>query len=201
MFTPGIILEGGSVDFNGKGTVLTTESCLLNTNRNPQLSKAQIESYLHEYFGVEQIIWLKAGIQGDDTDGHIDDITRFVNEDTVVTVTEQNPHDPNYAVLQENLKRLKAARLPNGKPLNVIELPMPASLVMDNERLPALYANFYICNHSVIVPTYRDEHTDQKALDLIGSFFPDRKTVGIDSTHIAWGLGSFHCLSQQEPRV
>jgi len=200
VYHPGIVMEGGSVDFNGKGTVLTTTACLLNKNRNPHLNQGQIESYLQSYYGVEQVLWLGDGIVGDDTDGHIDDITRFVNEDTVVTVVEENKSDDNYHILQENLQTLKTMRLLNGKQLNIVELPMPEAVVYDGQRLPASYANFYIANSAVVVPTYRSKN-DDKALDILQYCFPDRKVIGIDSTDIIWGLGSFHCLSQQEPEV
>ncbi|MDB5158460.1 MAG: agmatine deiminase [Mucilaginibacter sp.] len=200
VYHPGIVMEGGSVDFNGTGTILTTTACLLNQNRNPQLNQQQIEQYLYNYYGAEQILWLGDGIIGDDTDGHIDDITRFVNEDTVVTVVEENKHDENYHILQENLDTLKTMRLLNGKQLNIIELPMPDAVVYDGQRLPASYANFYIGNTAVVVPTYRCDK-DDKALDILQNCFPDRKVIGIDSTDIIWGLGSFHCLSQQEPAV
>jgi agmatine deiminase len=197
---PGIVMEGGSVDFNGKGTVLTTTSCLLNENRNPHLSQQQIEQYLVNYYGVENVLWLGDGIMGDDTDGHIDDITRFVNENTVVTVVEENKQDENYEPLQENLKTLKKLRLESGKPLNIIELPMPSPVIYDDMRLPASYANFYIANKYVVVPTFRDKN-DDRALDILQQCFPDRKVIGLDSWDIIWGLGSFHCLSQQEPAV
>ncbi|MCJ8208747.1 agmatine deiminase family protein [Mucilaginibacter sp. RS28] len=200
VYHPGIVMEGGSVDFNGAGTVLTTTACLLNPNRNPHLNQQQIEDYLRNYYGVEQVLWLGDGIVGDDTDGHIDDITRFVNEDTVVTVVEENKSDDNYHLLQENLETLKTMRLLNGKQLNIVELPMPDAVEYDGQRLPASYANFYIANSAVVVPTYRCDK-DQKALDILQQCFPDRKIVGIDSTDIIWGLGSFHCLSQQEPAV
>lgn len=200
VYHPGIVMEGGSVDFNGKGTVLTTTACLLNKNRNPHLNQEQIEGYLHNYYGVEQILWLGDGIVGDDTDGHIDDITRFVNEDTVVTVVEENKADENHHILQENLDTLKTMRLLNGKQLNIVELPMPDPVYYDGQRLPASYANFYIANAAVIVPTYRCDN-DIKALDILTQCFPDRKVIGIDSTDIIWGLGSFHCLSQQEPAI
>lgn len=199
-FHPNIIMEGGSVDFNGQGTVLTTETCLLNPNRNPHLGKTTIEHYLCEYYGVTQVLWLKDGIVGDDTDGHIDDLTRFVNADTVVTVVEPNPNDENYQPLQENLRTLKGMRLLSGKQLNIIELPMPSPVIYEDMRLPASYANFYVCNQTVIVPTFRDKQ-DQKALEIVSSCFPDREVVGIDSWDMIWGLGSFHCLSQQEPEV
>lgn len=200
VYHPGIVMEGGSVDFNGRGTVLTTTACLLNKNRNPQLNQGQIERYLMNYYGVEQVLWLGDGIVGDDTDGHVDDITRFVNEDTVVTVVEDDKNDDNYHILQENLESLKTMRLLNGKQLNIVELPMPDPVVYLDQRLPASYANFYIANTSVIAPTYRSNN-DQRALDILQQCFPGRKVIGIDSTDIIWGLGSFHCLSQQEPAV
>ena len=197
---PGIIMEGGSVEFNGKGTLLTSKACLLNENRNPQHNQAEIEQFLIDYYGVEQILWVNDGIVGDDTDGHIHDTVRFVNEDTVVAMVEENKADENHAILQENLHLLSQMRLLNGKQLNIIELPMPKPVISEGIRLPASYANFYICNAAVIVPTFRCEN-DQKALDILTNCFPERKVVGIDSTEIIWGLGSFHCLSQQEPKV
>ena len=200
VYHPGIIMEGGSVEFNGKGTVLTSECCLLNLNRNPSLNKEQIENYLHNYYGVDQVLWVSEGIIGDDTDGHIDDTVRFVNEDTVLTVIEENKQDENYELLQLNLSELKRMRLLNGKQLNVVELPMPDAVVYEDQRLPASYANFYISNGSVIVPVFRCDK-DDRALQIIQDCFPGRKVVGIDSTEIIWGLGSFHCLSQQEPLV
>ena len=200
LYNPEIVMEGGSVEFNGAGTILTTTACLLNENRNPHLNKEQIEQYLMEFYGAEQVLWLGDGIVGDDTDGHIDDITRFVNEDTVLTVVESNPLDENYLLLQENLEALKAMRLLNGKPLNIVKLPMPSPVIHEDTRLPASYANFYIANSAVIVPTFRDVN-DKIALEIIQRVFPDRKVVGIDSTDIIWGLGSFHCLSQQEPAL
>ncbi|TWJ02565.1 agmatine deiminase [Mucilaginibacter frigoritolerans] len=200
VYHPGIVMEGGSVDFNGAGTVLTTTACLLNKNRNPHLNQQQIEEYLYNYYGMQQVLWLGDGIVGDDTDGHIDDITRFVNEDTVVTVVEENKNDENYHILQENLQTLKTMRLLNGKQLNIIELPMPDAVIYDDQRLPASYANFYIGNTAVVVPTYRSKN-DDKALDILQQCFPERRVIGIDSTDIIWGLGSFHCLSQQEPEV
>ena len=199
-FNPGIIMEGGSVDFNGAGAVLTSKCCLLNPNRNPHLNQDQIEQYLMDYYGVDQVLWVSEGIVGDDTDGHIDDTVRFVNEDTVVTVVEENVLSENYDLLQQNLKELKAMRLLNGKALNVIELPMPADVIYEGQMLPASYANFYISNGHVIVPTYKCAQ-DDKAMQIIQSCFTDRKLVGIDSTDIIWGLGSFHCLSQQEPSL
>ncbi len=200
VFYPGIVMEGGSVEFNGAGSLLTSTACLLNENRNPHLSQKKIEQYLFDYYGVEQVLWVDEGITGDDTDGHIDDTVRFVNADTVVTVIEENKADENYALLQTNLQQLKQMRLLNGKQLNIVELPMPDAVVYEDQRLPASYANFYISNAHVIVPTYRCDK-DQRAIDILSGCFPDREVVGIDSTDIIWGLGSFHCLSQQEPLV
>jgi agmatine deiminase len=198
VFLPGIVMEGGSVEFNGNGSVMTSKACLLNKNRNPHLNQSQIEDYLCNFYGVDQILWVDDGIVGDDTDGHIDDTVRFVNEDTVITVVESDQQDENYELLQTNLKQLKAMRLINGKQLNIVELPMPDPVIYEDQRLPASYANFYISNKHVIVPTFRSEK-DDKALQIIAQCFPNRETVGIDSTDIIWGLGSFHCLSQQEP--
>lgn len=200
VYYPGIIMEGGSVDFNGEGTLITSKSCLLNPNRNPQLNQSQIENYLRNFYGIEQILWVDDGIIGDDTDGHIDDTVRFVNADTVVTVVEENKSDENYPILQHNLKQLQQMRLLNGKQLNIIELPMPSPVYWQNQRLPASYANFYICNAAVIVPTYRCAN-DEKALNILQQCFPLKKIIGIDSTDVIWGLGSWHCLSQQEPEV
>jgi len=200
VYHPGIVMEGGSVEFNGKGTLLTSTACLLNPNRNPHLNQEQIEDYLYNYYGAEQILWVDEGIVGDDTDGHIDDTVRFVNENTVLTVIEENKQDENYELLQHNLSQLQQMRLLTGQQLNIVELPMPDAIVYEDQRLPASYANFYIANKSVIVPTYRCDK-DDKALQIIQQCFPDRKVIGIDSTEIIWGLGSFHCLSQQEPAV
>lgn len=200
VFHPGIVMEGGSVEFNGKGTILTSTCCLLNPNRNPGLTQSQLEKYLCDYYGAEQILWIDEGIIGDDTDGHIDDTARFVNEDTLLVAVEENKQDENYDLLQVNLKSLKKLRLLNGRQLNIVELPMPDKVIYKEQRLPASYANFYIANASVIVPTFNCGK-DQKAMDIIQKCFPDRQVVGIDSTDIIWGLGSFHCLSQQEPLV
>lgn len=200
VYHPGIVMEGGSVEFNGKGTILTSTACLLNENRNPHLNQAQIEEYLYNYYGAEQVLWVDEGIVGDDTDGHIDDTVRFVNEDTVITVVEENVQDENYPLLQTNLKQLQQMRLQNGKQLNIVELPMPDEVIYEDQRLPASYANFYISNQHVIVPVFNCKK-DDKALQIIASCFKDREVVGIDSTDIIWGLGSFHCLSQQEPLV
>jgi agmatine deiminase len=191
-------MEGGSVDFNGAGTVITSTCCLLNKNRNPHLDQSGIESYLYDYYGVKQILWINEGIVGDDTDGHIDDTVRFVNEDTVVVVIEENKNDENYEPLKKNLDDIGKMRLSTSKQLNIVELPMPDEIIFEDQRLPASYANFYIANKYVIVPTFRCKK-DEKALTILQQCFPGREVIGIDSTEIIWGLGSFHCLSQQEP--
>jgi agmatine deiminase len=198
LFHPGIVMEGGSLDVNGLGTLLTTEACLLNPNRNPQLSRAEIETYLREYLGVTNILWLGDGIEGDDTDGHVDDLTRFTDPRTVVTVVEDDPADANYQPLKDNLARLRAMRDQDGEPLRVVTLPMPRRLEHEGQRLPASYANFYIANDVVLVPTY-DPARDGVALDTLQRLFPTRRVVGIDCTDLVWGLGAFHCVTQQWP--
>ncbi len=198
LFQPGIVMEGGSIDVNGCGDLLTTTSCLLNPNRNPHLNQSQIEEYLRDYYGVDNIIWLGDGIMGDDTDGHVDDLSRFISPDTIVTAVEDDCWDENFDVLQKNLKTLNSCRLANGKQPTIVELPMPDMVFYDNQRLPASYANFYIANNKVIFPTYRCL-ADNEAAYILEACFPDREIIGIDSTDIVWGLGSFHCLSQQEP--
>ncbi len=198
VYYPGIVMEGGSVDFNGRGTILTTTQCLLHENRNPGLFQHEIEEYLCEYYGAEQVLWLDEGIEGDDTNGHIDDITRFFREDAVVTMVEPNRSDPNHAILEENLKKLKSFRLISGKQLDIAEICMPRPVIYEDQRLPASYANFYITNHAVIVPNFRCRE-DEQAMRVLEECFPGRTIVGIDSVEIIWGLGSFHCLSQQEP--
>ncbi len=198
LFSPGIVMEGGSIEVNGRGTLLTTEACLLNPNRNPHLNKAQIEQYLRDFLGVTNILWLGDGIAGDDTDGHIDDLTRFVNPTTVVTVVERDPADENFQPLQENLRRLRTLRDEENHLLRVVELPMPRALEHEGQRLPASYANFYLANGLVLMPTYRDAN-DKLAVEILQREFPGRRVVGVDSTELIWGLGSFHCLSQQEP--
>lgn len=194
-----MILEGGSIEVNGAGMLLTTEQCLLNPNRNPGLDRDAIEQRLRRLLGVTTIAWLGDGIVGDDTDGHIDDLTRFVAEDAVVTVVEQDPADANYAALQDNLERLRALALPDGRPLRVIELPMPPPLVdPERDRLPASYANFYIGNRVVLMPTF-DCPADEEAAAILARCFPGRRIVGLDSRKLVVGLGSFHCLTQQVP--
>jgi agmatine deiminase len=198
IFSPGIVMEGGSIEVNGRGTLLTTEACLLNPNRNPHLSKAEIEQYLQDYLGVRNILWLGEGIVGDDTDGHVDDLTRFVNPTTVVTVVEDDPADANYEILQDNLGRLRMWRDQDGEPLKIVELPTPGVIEHRGQRLPASYANFYIANRLVIVPTFRHAN-DARAVTVLQQLFPERRIIGIDSTELIWGLGSFHCITQQEP--
>jgi agmatine deiminase len=198
VYRPGIVMEGGSVEFNGKGTLLTTKACLLHPNRNPHLNQQQIEKYLHDYYGVHQILWLGDGIAGDDTDGHVDDVTRFANAHTIITAIETDRNDVNYAPLQENLRTLQQIRLLNSSQPDIVELPMPAPVFHNGQRLPASYANFYITNEAVIAPTFRCAQ-DDRALQILAACFPDRRITGIDSTDIVWGFGSFHCLSQQEP--
>lgn len=194
VFSPGIVMEGGSIEVNGEGTLLTTEACLLNPNRNPTLGRAQIETHLRDFLGVTNIIWLGEGIAGDDTDGHIDDMTRFVDANTIVTAVEPDPADANHEPLKENLHRLRAlARF------KIVELPMPRHIEYKGQRLPASYANFYVANEVVLVPTYRDPN-DTRAISILQNCFSNRRVIGIDSTELIWGLGSFHCITQQEPR-
>jgi agmatine deiminase len=198
LFSPGIIMEGGAIDPNGRGTILTTEQCLLNKNRNPQLSKADVEQYLCEYLGATNILWLASGIVGDDTDGHIDELARFINETTVVAPLEDNESDENYAPLRENFDRLKSMRDQDGKPLEVVPLPMPQPMFYDDQRLPACYCNFYIANGVVIAPVY-DDPADARVLDLLRSLFVGREVIGLPARELVWGLGAFHCITQQEP--
>src|ERR1700720_3183819 len=194
VFYPRMILEGGSIEVNGAGALLTSESCLLNKNRNPKLSRGEIEQRLRDYLGVREILWLGDGIEGDDTNGHIDDLARFVSETKVVTVIEENSDDPNYQPLQDNLNRL------SGFGLDIVTLPMPKKMVREGQRLPASYANFYIANSCVLVPTFADP-ADELALSILRDCFPNRRVVGIDSRELIWGLGTFHCLTQQQPAI
>ena len=195
-----VVLEGGSIDVNGEGLLLTTEECLLSTtqHRNPPMSRADYEAVFAEYLGVKKVLWLDRGIVGDDTHGHIDDLARFVSARTVVTVVESNPADENYAPLQENLERLEGMTDVAGAKLEVVPLPMPRPLIFDGERLPASYANFYIANGMVIVPTFNDP-SDRVALGVLAELFPGREVVGINCVDLVWGLGTLHCMTQQEP--
>jgi agmatine deiminase len=199
IFYPRMILEGGSIEVNGTGALLTSESCLLNKNRNPNLSRDEIEKRLRDYFGVRDILWLGDGIAGDDTDGHIDDLARFVSERMVVTVVEENGDDENYEPLQQNLARLREMKIDHLK-LDIRTLPMPKKIVREGLRLPASYANFYIANTCVLVPTFADPN-DEAALSVLRKCFPGRRVIGIDCRELIWGLGAFHCLTQQQPAV
>jgi len=193
-----LVLEGGSIDVNGAGSLLTTESCLLNPNRNPGLGKTEIEEYLRVFLGVSNILWLGDGIAGDDTDGHVDDLARFVSPNTIVTVTEDDPADDNYQPLAQNLERLRAMRDQNGNPFRIETLPMPPALHHDGTRLPASYANFYIANGAVLMPTFGCP-SDAQALAVLARLFPNRKVLGFHCLDLVWGLGTIHCLSQQHP--
>ena len=193
-----MVLEGGSIDVNGEGALLTTERCLLNANRNPGLNRGEIEQALRLTFGVQQIIWLDDGIVGDDTDGHVDDISRFVAPDCVLTMVEPDRGDPNHAPLAENLERLRAVRLADGRPLRIIELPMPGPVLRGGDRLPASYANFYVGNSVVLLPVFGDPN-DARAVATLEACFPGRRVVAIDSREVVVGLGAWHCLTQQVP--
>ena len=197
-FDTDIVLEGGSIDVNGSGTLLTTESCLLSPDRNPTLSKPQIEQALHDYLGITNVLWLGEGIAGDDTTGHVDDLTRFTDRSTVITVVEEDPADPNHQPLQENVQRLKTMKDERGTPLTVIEIPMPKSFTVEGRRMAASYANFYVANNVVLVPTYA-QPSDQVALSILEKCFPGRKILGIDCRELIWGYGSIHCATQQQP--
>ena len=197
-----IVLEGGSIDVNGQGTLLTTEECLLSKTqqRNPAMNRKDYEKIFAEYLGTKNVIWLGSGITGDDTHGHVDDITRFVAPDTVVTAVEADPNDPNYEPLRENIRRLRQATDQDGKSISIIELPMPAPVFFEGRRLPASYANFYIANGLVLAPVFNDPN-DRVALDILADLFPDRDVVGIYSGDLIWGFGAMHCMTQQQPRI
>jgi agmatine deiminase len=200
VFYPKIIMEGGAVDFNGAGTVLTTESCLLNKNRNPNLSKKQIERYLKDYYGQSHVCWLGDGIVGDDTDGHVDDLARFINPKTIVIAVEDDPRDANFKLLKENQKRARLLKDPDGRPFDIVEIPMPGVVEHDGQRLPATYVNFYFINGALLVPTYRHRKNDKKALEMLQRALPKHKVIGVDCVELIWGLGAIHCLTQQQPR-
>lgn len=196
-----VIVEGGAIDSNGKGTLLTTEECLLDPTiqvRNLNFTKQDYEAVFKEYLGVTNVIWLGNGIVGDDTHGHVDDLSRFVNENTIITVVEEDKNDANYTVLQDNLIRLQNAKLENGKTPNIVILPMPKKLIFDGVRIPASYANFLILNNCVLVPTFNDSN-DRFALQTIANCFPNREVIGISAIDLIWGFGTLHCLSQQIP--
>lgn len=195
-----VVLEGGSIDTNGAGVLLTTEECLLSETqqRNPGLGRADLEQVFREYLGIEQVLWLNRGIAGDDTHGHVDDIARFVAENVIVTVTESNREDENHLPLAENVDRLRAARNLQGRPFEIVELPMPSPVVFEGQRLPASYANFYIANGLVLAPTFNDPN-DRHALNTLARLFPEREVVGIHCGDFIWGLGALHCMTQQQP--
>ena len=195
------VLEGGSIDVNGQGTLLATEECLLDPQiqvRNPGMGKKDIEAALRENLGVRNILWLGRGIAGDDTHGHVDDLCRFVNPKTVVLCSEDNPADANYRLLHENRERLEGMRLEDGSRIEVVPLPMPAPVCFEGQRLPASYANFYMANAAVLVPTFNDPN-DRIALGTLAELFTDRPVVGIHAVELVWGLGTLHCLTQQQP--
>jgi agmatine deiminase len=203
-FTPGIVMEGGSIEVNGAGCVLTTEQCLLNRNRNPHLSKKEIEEYLKSYLGTSKVLWLGEGIVGDDTDGHIDDIARFVNANTVVCAVEDDPEDANYKLLQDNLKRLSLMTNADDQPIEIVHLPMPGIVggvstdKRNLDRLPASYANFYIANEVVLAPVFGHAN-DARALETLQRLFPGRRVLGINCEPLVWGMGTIHCVTQQQP--
>jgi agmatine deiminase len=195
-----VVLEGGSIDVNGQGTLLTTEECLLSKaqQRNSKMKRQDYEKVFADHLGITNVIWLGSGIAGDDTHGHVDDITRFVAPDTVVTAVESEPGDPNYEPLRENIRRLRAATDQDGKPLAIVELPMPSPVIFEGRRLPASYGNFYIANGVVLVPVFNDRN-DRIALDILADLFPDREVIGIYSGDLIWGFGAMHCMTQQQP--
>jgi agmatine deiminase len=197
-----VVLEGGSIDVNGTGLLLTTEECLLSDvqARNPAMTREDLEAVFARYLGIRKVLWLNRGITGDDTHGHVDDIARFVGPRAVVVVSESNRSDENYEPLQENLDRLRGMTDPDGEPLQVVELPMPAPVMFNDQRLPASYANFYIANDRVLVPTFNDPN-DRHALNVLAELFPSRAVVGIHAVDLVWGLGTLHCLTQQQPRA
>ncbi len=200
VFYPKVVMEGGAVDFNGAGTVLTTTDCLLNKNRNPGLSKPQIEQHLKAYYGQQHVCWLTGGIEGDDTDGHVDDLARFINPTTIVVGMEDDPKDANYRVLRSARKQLDALRDQDGRPFEVVEIPMPGVVEHDGQRLPATYVNFYFVNGALLVPTYRHRKNDRRAIETLQEHLPKHKVIGIDCVELIWGLGAIHCLTQQQPR-
>jgi agmatine deiminase len=195
-----IVMEGGSVDFNGAGTVLTTTDCLLNKNRNPGVDREDIEEYLKDYYGQSHICWLTGGIDGDDTDGHIDDLARFISATKIVFATESDAKDVNYRTLKSVRKQLDKLRDQDGKPFEIIEIPMPKAVEFDGQRLPATYVNFYFVNGALLVPTYRHKKNDRQAIEILQRHLPMHEVIGIDCVELIWGLGAIHCLSQQQPK-
>jgi agmatine deiminase len=200
VFHADIVMEGGAIDVNGEGTLLTTTSCLLHKNRNPRKSKAEIEAYLKAYYGQRHVIWLGEGIAGDDTDGHVDDLARFIGPATIVTAVETDRSDANFTVLADNRRRLDKARDADGRPFTIVELPMPRPVVFEGQRLPATYVNFLFVNGGLLVPTFGDKVRDRQALSTLQRALPGRRVVGVDCRALIWGLGAIHCLTQQQPR-
>ena len=200
VFYPGIVMEGGAVDFNGDGTVLTTTSCLLNKNRNPKLSKTDVECFLRDFYGQQHIVWLGDGIAGDDTDGHIDDLARFVDARTIAIGIETNKRDPNYPILQRARRTLDRARDQDGRPFTIVELPMPKTVEYDGQRLPATYLNFYFVNGALLVPTFGQPSRDRQAMAVLQRHLPKREVIGVDCRALIWGLGAIHCFTQQIPK-
>jgi agmatine deiminase len=208
VFYPGIVMEGGAVDFNGAGTILTTTSCLLNKNRNPHLrhghrgqagARKRIEKYLRDYYGQKHVVWLGEGIDGDDTDGHIDDLARFVDERTIAIGIETNKRDPNFAILQKARRALDKARDQDGRRFDILELPMPKPMAIDGQRVPATYMNFYFANRGLLVPTFGQRDRDWKAMAILQKHLPDRDVIGVNCSRLIWGLGAIHCFTQQQP--
>lgn len=197
-FEPGIVLEGGAIDANGRGTFLAAEDCLTDANRNPGLSRDDVEQYLADYLGARHVVWLRGSIAGDDTDGHVDQLARFVGPATVVASLEKRAADENYAVLRANFERLAGAVDQDGRPLEVIALPMPQPIHHGGQRLPAGYANFYVANGLVVVPQF-DDPADREATEVLAGVFPDREVHGLPAVDLAWGLGAYHCATMQEP--
>ena len=200
VFYPGIVMEGGAVDFNGAGTVLTTTSCLLNKNRNPKLSKTDVECFLRDFYGQRHVVWLGDGIEGDDTDGHIDDLARFLDERTIAIGIETNTRDANFPILQRARRALDKARDQDGRPFAIVELPMPKPVSYDGQRLPATYLNFYFVNGALLVPTFGQPARDRQAIAILQRHLPTREVIGVDCRALIWGLGAIHCFTQQIPK-
>lgn len=197
-FEPGMVLEGGSIEVDGQGTLLTTEQCLLNSNRNPTLTREQIEGRLRDYLGIERVLWLQEGIAGDDTDGHIDDIARFANPTTILAAYEEDPADENHPILHQNWERLQRFRDPSGRPYRVVKLPMPGRVGDEEGRLPASYANFYAANHTLLLPIFGHKN-DGRAESILREHFPGRRILPIRCEDLVYGFGALHCVTQQQP--
>lgn len=198
-FAQSMILEGGSIEVDGRGLLLTTEACLLNKNRNPHLTRAQIERNLRSYLGVKTVYWLGSGIEGDDTDGHVDDLSRFLPSGGIITAVETDPRDANHRALAENRERLRSLRTPEGRKFDVVELPMPKACFRGKQRLPATYANYLVLNGAVLVPAFRQPKRDRQAAEILAACFPGREIVPIDCLDLVLGRGTLHCISQQQP--